>query len=592
MAEIQKFEKGWISGGKINKFIVSSKYNHVRNKKGGGTRLHKGIDISIPVDTPIYMPFNGTAQCRFQGSAAGLYLMLTTNTGVYSNYCFLLMHLHSVNGLTKGQSKKFKKGELIAYSGGAKGDPNAGSSTGPHLHFEVRNGSITGSSIDPTVFFSDTLVDRNGNSVSKGVEGVKNIETNDNSDNSSNNTTEINEKRSDQEIVLAELDSTATEIEVAKTETEVTQTEVAKINGNVKAKLARGIWQITKLFVDGNVADLRLYDVATSIQSGSLISFFNKVCQKPFAEFMGDTFKDQYYFIVRKPPFDKEGMLKVLDSQNFFKLEETDKGKIKKESDFGSSMYDIQSEDIINTNLSFDYRDIYSWYQFYPIYEMGSPSDLRYIIPAVLFPEYAAIYGSRELSIQSQYRSFNKSFIKDELNDNNKSKQGDYEVRHSIHDLKYIIESNAYNPFTRSGTIQIAGNRRIKRGVFIRIEAYGIGSKEIFYVDGVSHNYSVTSSGVNRTTTLYVSHGMIQSYMFDSETINNEEISYFNLINFGNYDKYKNNLTMDSWAEIISSWKVNINIFHFFLKKMQFISETLATNQAEVVVKRKKRNKK
>jgi hypothetical protein len=224
---------------------------------------------------------------------------------------------------------------------------------------------------------------------------------------------------------------------------------------------------------------------------------------------------------------------------------------------------------------------------------MGAANELKYIIPAVLFPEYAAIYGSRDLSIQSQYRSFNKAFIKDELNEKNKSQQGDAEVRHSIHDLKYIIECNAYNPFTRSGTIQIAGNRRIKRGVFIRIQAFGSDFPEIFYVDAVSHDYSVTSAGVNRTTTLSVSHGMIERYMFEGEHLPKytdsgkyipEGISYFNIINFGDYENSKDKITMDSWMNIISSWKVNIDIFRFFLRKMQFMN---ISNQATVVGQRK-----
>lgn len=36
------------------------------------------------------------------------------------------------------EGKHVKKGQLIGYSGGAKGHPNSGTSTGPHLHFEMR----------------------------------------------------------------------------------------------------------------------------------------------------------------------------------------------------------------------------------------------------------------------------------------------------------------------------------------------------------------------------------------------------------------------------------------------------------------------
>lgn len=547
MTKIKKFKRGWI-GGKT-KLIVSSPFG-VWRKLSKQKRKHNGIDIAIPQGTAIYSPVNGTIKCFFQKNEAGLYLTI-----IHGGIKFFFMHMSRtvipVNG-----SKVVKEGDLIGYSGGKKGDENSGSSTGPHLHFEARRNPYSKSnSFNPVVFFSDTLIDSIGNSYSKEIHSIPMISSDEEYE---EQFVEINRTESEEETPDV---SDVNAIEIEKT-----------MKKEVKTGLASGVWQITKLLIDGSVADLRLHDAATSIQAGSLMSFFNKVCQQPFVEFMGDTFGDQYYFIVRKPPFDKEGMLKTLVSQG---LRTSDNS----ETPFGKSIYDISNEDIINTNLSFDTQNIYSWYQFYPVYEMGASSELQYIVPAVLFPEYAAIYGSRNLSITSQYRSFNKAYIKDELNEKNKSQQGDAEVRHSIHDLKYIIESNAYNPFTRSGTIQITGNRRIKRGVFIRVSFNDYA--EIFYVDSVSHDYSVTSSGVNRTTTLSVSHGMIERYMFDGEYLPkyNENgkyiengVSYFNLIDFGDYENSKNKLTMDSWMNVVSSWKVNIDVFRFFLRKMQFLN--------------------
>ena len=453
----------------------------------------------------------------------------------------------SVNG-----SKVVKEGDLIGYSGGRKGDKNAGGSTGPHLHFEARHEPwIKGMSFNPVVFFSDALVDRNGNTYSKEIQSIPLISSQEEYE---EQYVEINRTEVDEETPDIS-DENAIEIEET-------------MKKELKTGLASGIWQITKLLMDDSVANLQLFDVATSINSGSLISFFNKVCQQPFVEFMGDTFGDQYYFIVRKPPFDKEGMLKTLISQGLI-------GKDNSHTLFGKSIYDIRNEDIINVNLSFNTQNIYSWYQFYPIYEMGARRD---VIPSVLFPEYATIYGSRDLSIQSQYVNFNQSFIDDELKEN-KSHQGDIETQNAIRDLKYMIDCNAYNPFTRCGTIHITGNMRIKRGVFIRICLNN--TNEIFYVDEVNHDYSVTSSGVNRTTTLSVSHGMIEKYMFEGEYLPKYTdsgkyieggVSYFNIINFGDYEKSKDKITIDSWENIISSWKVNIDVFTFFLRKMQFLN--------------------
>ena len=47
--------------------------------------------------------------------------------------------------------------------------------------------------------------------------------------------------------------------------------------------------------------------------------------------------------------------------------------------------------------------------------------------------------------------------------------------------------------------------------------------------------------------------------------------SYFDIIDFGNFDKNKDNINVNTWKSTISKWKVNRDVFKFFLKRMQFI---------------------
>ena len=49
------------------------------------------------------------------------------------------------------------------------------------------------------------------------------------------------------------------------------------------------------------------------------------------------------------------------------------------------------------------------------------------------------------------------------------------------------------------------------------------------------------------------------------------EISYFDLIDFKDYEKNRNNLNIGNWRETISHWAVNRDVFKFFLQKKQFI---------------------
>lgn len=90
-------------------------------------RMHDGLDFVIPVGTPVYATADGVVE--FSGTKGG-----------YGN-CVVLKHEKSGYGtlyghlskLSVSQGQAVKRGQVIAYSG------NTGSSTGPHLHYEVQS---------------------------------------------------------------------------------------------------------------------------------------------------------------------------------------------------------------------------------------------------------------------------------------------------------------------------------------------------------------------------------------------------------------------------------------------------------------------
>ena len=418
--------------------------------------------------------------------------------------------------------KSIKVGDVIGYSGGAVGDqPNARSSTGPHLHFEIR---INGTQhVDSLLFLSEKCVATRSKKVLNSGSGVKKLTTRDFIINSNN---EID--------ITNDTDTSATET--------ITETVVKTKSASVDERLAPGIWQITKLIMDSSVENRQMFDSSISYQTGPLINFFNRVCQKPLVEFCGDTWGDQYYFMVRKPPFDKESIEKMQDL----------------------TLLLIDNSEIINTSLNWNTDNIYSWYQMIPFAEYAGLDQLNLFMPAIFFPEYAAIWGSRDLTVQNQYVNYYRSGHANASEDNAKKENMNSITRNAAADLKYLVESNAYNPFTRSGTITLNGDRRIKRGTLILMP-----NGEQFYVESVSNSYSISGSSVSRTTVIQVSHGMFQEFISGVD-IDGQTISYFNIIDFGDWDI--NKIESTNWKEQISKWKVNLNVFAYFLKRSQLLA--------------------
>lgn len=103
-------------------------------------RMHKGVDIGIPVGDTIYAAFDGRVRIvRNEGyrKGYGLYVVVRHNNELETVYGHLSKFLVKPNDYVKA-------GTPIALSG------NTGHSTGPHLHFETR---FMGYAINPQAIF-------------------------------------------------------------------------------------------------------------------------------------------------------------------------------------------------------------------------------------------------------------------------------------------------------------------------------------------------------------------------------------------------------------------------------------------------------
>lgn len=123
---------------------VSSPYNPlIRNiPELKQSRPHLGVDFSTDgtVGLPVKSVSDGVIELvKVNPGGYGLYIIVRHDNGSASLYAHLSASSYSIG--SSGQ--KVKNGQQIGKSGGAKGNPYSGSSTGSHLHFEyVPNGQI------------------------------------------------------------------------------------------------------------------------------------------------------------------------------------------------------------------------------------------------------------------------------------------------------------------------------------------------------------------------------------------------------------------------------------------------------------------
>ena len=100
---------------------------------GGDGEAHEGIDIAVPVGTPIRAAGGGTVEVAGTDADYGMFVLLRHPDGYES------MYGHASRLLVR-EGDSVVAGQVIALTG------SSGRSTAPHLHFEIRR---EGQSLDP-----------------------------------------------------------------------------------------------------------------------------------------------------------------------------------------------------------------------------------------------------------------------------------------------------------------------------------------------------------------------------------------------------------------------------------------------------------
>lgn len=132
-----KLVQPWSDQYKIN---ARSPYGWRKHPITGRRTFHHGVDVAMPVGSPLTAPADGVVVHKGNGASGGITLIVKHTDNLHTVY----YHLQKPSHLNKGD--RVVTGDLIAFSG------NTGASTGPHLHFETRKSRRFGDTVDPVPF--------------------------------------------------------------------------------------------------------------------------------------------------------------------------------------------------------------------------------------------------------------------------------------------------------------------------------------------------------------------------------------------------------------------------------------------------------
>lgn len=119
---------------------ISSPFGLRVHPVSGRRSVHRGVDLAVPVGTPVRATGAGRVVAAGVRSGYGLIIEVGHAGAAVST---LYAHLDAVpTGVEVGAV--VRRGTVVGWSGGV--GPRAGASTGPHVHYEVRNGGVA---LDP-----------------------------------------------------------------------------------------------------------------------------------------------------------------------------------------------------------------------------------------------------------------------------------------------------------------------------------------------------------------------------------------------------------------------------------------------------------
>jgi hypothetical protein len=313
-----------------------------------------------------------------------------------------------------------------------------------------------------------------------------------------------------------------------------------------------GIWQIIDVLVDSNLENRRQANDQLVLSEGDLLSHMKRICQDPLVEFIGDTYGDKYVYFARQKPFTEEAIKGFLND---------------------NTVIEIDAADVFDFNVSWDTTS-YSSYELKPgVDYFGFQGNIALgYIPIIYLTEYAENFGNKRYQVTDSYIT-SAALLGDSITDD--VKRSTYR-KGLTNDFKYIIDIHTYLPFTRRGTITINGDRRIKKGTWIKF----LPTDEAYYVTDVTNMMSNDISSIERTTTLQVERGMFTRYIYE------KEFNYFNIVDTNLIRQILLDETIEGDDNIDvkvkrqreitkASFQVNKPVFNFFLNRQQVLNPTI-----------------